>query len=253
MWYDITITEQLNDNERGDYMWSFFWVLLIGGYWIIRLLNESGTKFAYQKRDAENDVKYEGLYYAKDGFVYAREVEQLLINHPYYFNKNYNGELVGEFELIKNDLYDIFGDYIEYVSGCWWVHFYEMIADLILSKSHQIRFITFGKNPRGYERYYDNQPDRLGDTYDLCSYKNIIGLRFYKKIEENIREKYPDFTIVYHNTGKDDNIIQDKLSVYHEMSLHYLTRHRRLWDDEPLSPDTAPTPIAPPNDYWKTK
>ena len=43
-------------------MWSFFWVLLIGGYWIIRLLNESGNKFAYQMRDAENNEKYSELY-----------------------------------------------------------------------------------------------------------------------------------------------------------------------------------------------
>ena len=224
-------------------MWSFFWVLLIGGYWIIRLLNESGTEFAYQMRDAENNVKYDGLF---DNTLYDVEIERLLVAHPYYFSKEYKGETVEEFELIRDDLYDIFGNYIEYVSGCGWYILPELITMLILSKSHKYpSIITYGV-PK-YSLFYANQPLCCGEVNDKTSYKSIIGLRIYKKIEENIREKYPDFTLVYHNLGvKEKETIQNEISVYHEISFYNQQRSRRLWDDEPLSPDTAPTPIAPP-------
>jgi hypothetical protein len=235
-------------------MWSFFWVLLIGGYWIIRLLNESGNKFAYQMRDEENKVKYDGLY-ADNDWELRRNIEKLLISHPFYFSKDYCGEKVDEFEMIMDDLHDIFGDHIEYVSSCGWFQFDRLITNLIHSKSSKTVTIWYNL-PEGvprYRGYYENQPIYCGEVCDLHSYKNIIGLRYYKKIEENIRKKYPDFAFVYYNDGKKYDIIKNKLSIYHEESFSNQAISRRLWDDEPLSPDTAPTPIAPPNDYWKTK
>jgi len=229
-------------------MWSFFWVLLIGGYWVIRLLNESGTKFAYQMRDAENNVKYEGLY-AENDLDLRLKIKRLLISHPFYFSKDYCGEKVEEFEMIKDDLRDIFGDHIEYVSGCGWYIFDTVIANLLHSKSSMIPRGVDIEVPR-YDTYYENAV-WTKEVYDTNSYKENIGLRYAKKIEENIRKKYPDFTFTYNILN--DSRTMDYISVHHELSFSSQQRSRRLWDDEPLSPDTAPTPTAPPPTYWKTK
>ena len=226
-------------------MWSFFWVLLIGGYWIIRLWNESGTKFAYQMRDAENSVKYDGLYFCD--VIFEAAIENLLISHPYYFSKEYNGEIVEEFELIKEDLRDIFGDYPEYFSGCMWYIFPKLVTNLILSKSQKLSENVSFEVPR-YSMFYCNQLSCC-EVNDMSSYKDIVGLRYCKKIEENIRIKYPDFTLVYDSS--DDGFHPNYVTMRHRLSLNGTHKARRLWDDTPLSPDTAPRPIASPPTYWK--
>lgn len=235
-------------------MWSFFWVLLIGGYWIIRLLNESSNKFAYQMRDAENNIKYDGLYVdIDDEWELKHKIKDLLNSHPFYFSKNYCGEKVEEFEMIMDDLHDIFGNYVEYIYGMG-CELEKFIAGLIHSKSSKIlRYYNFSLGVPRYSGFYAEQIGRCGEITDTVSYKSFVGLRYYKKIEENIRKKYPDFSFVYHNIGKKNDIVENQLSIYHEESFSNQAISRRLWDDEPLSPDTAPTPIAPPKDYWKTK
>lgn len=216
-------------------MWCFFIVLFGGGYYLLKYLSENASHAAIDRDWEMNEEKFKGLISKwQDSYALVREVK-----------KKWPWDLEELFEPIEDDLYDIFGDIdvVEYFKHHRLL-FEKWIPLLLESKNGNlpdsawyIETEVFGglENFEEFKKWID-----IHDN-DTWSYKKYISLRFCKKIEENIKKKYPDFKFVFAKKGEYKYEHEHReIHQFHRVGLNNYHKYRRLWDDSPLTAESAP-------------
>ena len=223
-------------------MWSLFIVLFGGLYWLFKLLDESAKKAETEKMMAEWDALDQILSGGeKNGMekaIYQKIWDCILKGRV---QSNGYSDIM---DLIGEDLLLIFGDinFAEFIdrnyrqkSDHMRCSFVRSLVNLALSKNG---WKGYGSSlsmdmPVFYGYKYENSWRSIRDT---VSYKDRVDLRFCKRMEENLLQFSKEFqlVVVAYDTG---------FGTYLEYKFRNRTHETlRLWDDTPLSPDTAPKP-----------
>lgn len=225
-------------------MWSLFTLIFGGGIYAAKCLCEGVSHSAIERDEANNKIIFDGLY--KDMFE-PSEAERTALQ------KYREMKLNEAFEPIREDLLAIFGDvdmseyFLYRKSFLELPHeplYREYIPLLLESKNGHLPFFSKEIMTRHFE-WFGTKEDYLkwpeikdGDTW---SYKSHVELRLLKKIEENIRIKYPKYTLVFPKIWYYEKYqCAMQLVAKHRVGIQNYHFYRRLWDDNPLTPDTAP-------------
>lgn len=217
-------------------MWSFFTVLFGGTFWLLKTLDYKQREEEMKKENEAHEEKYEALYTYEGRRCKLHRIVESSTCSIEHFKKLC--------EPIDEDLKIIFGD----------VDYAEMFMSWPAAAVMYIPYLLESKEGRLYSFF--SLPDQQFPGYhykkhwrhidDTTSYKDRVYLRFFKRVEENIREFQPDFRFVH---VKKDSLSFDTVGLRWRFVTERIhqDQYRRLWDDEPLTKETAPEQNE---EYW---